>query len=117
MSDQIYWVLEVRINDGKGDAVKSLMQDMIESVEAESGTLAYEWTLGEDRKTCHIFERYEDSAAVMAHLAGFGAFAERFMGAVTPTRLTVHGSPNGSVREALAGFGPTYLASVGGFTR
>jgi hypothetical protein len=91
---------------------------MIESTQAESGALIYEWSIGEEGGSVHSYERYADSAAVLAHLAAFGAkFAQRLLGAVDVTRFVVYGSPNGEVREALSAFGPTYMTPLGGFAR
>ena len=71
-----------------------------------------------DGTVCHISERYVDSAAVLTHLATFGEkFANRFMEVLKPTRLFVYGSPNAAVKEALAGFNPVYMESVGSISR
>jgi quinol monooxygenase YgiN len=32
------------------------------------GTLNYEWTLAEDGKSIHVYERYKDADATTAHL-------------------------------------------------
>ena len=60
--------------------------------------------------SCHINERYANSAAVMAELGTFGAqFAERFLGCVEPTSINVYGEPSDEVRAALDGFGAVLL--------
>ena len=64
MSTIISWNLQVSIHDGRFDEFKSLMQEMVESTQKETGTLAYEWFLSEDSKSCHVYERYSDSDAV-----------------------------------------------------
>lgn len=56
--------------------------------------------------------------AAMIHIGTFGAqYATRFFDLLTPTRFLLYGSPDESVRNALAAFGPTYMASVAGFSR
>lgn len=119
MSDNVYWVLELTINDGQQEAFKALAAEMSEATQAnEPGALNYEWTIGEDGKTVHIYERYADSAATMVHLAAFGAnFAERFLTVFTPTRFVVYGNASDEVKEALSGFGPAYLTPTAGFAR
>ncbi len=119
MSDNVYWVLEVAIKAGEFDNFKELMGEMVEATQAnEANTLNYEWTISEDGQSCHIYERYADSAATMAHLGAFGEkFAGRFMAAVEPTRFVVYGNPNSEVKEALSGFGPVFMAPFGGFAR
>ena len=84
--------------------LKSLMAAMVEATQRnEVGALNYEWAISDDRQVCHLYERYQDSAAAMAHLKSFGAnFASRFMEVVKPTRLVVYGTPSAQVKDALA---------------
>jgi hypothetical protein len=97
---------------------KALMNEMVKTTANEPKTLNYEWTLGEDGKTCHLYERYADSEAMVAHLGSFGKnFAERFLAVVTPTRLGVYGVPSDEAKEALGGFSPVYMTPIGGFAR
>ena len=119
MSDVISWVLELDVKDGKVEAFEALMQEMVAATKAdEPGALAYEWFVSDDKTTCHIYERYADSAAVMTHLGNFGSkFAERFLDALQPTRLMVYGQPSNEVRAALAGLNPVFMAEIGGFAR
>jgi quinol monooxygenase YgiN len=119
MSDQIYWVLELSVKPGEADNCKALMNEMVAATEAnEPDTLSYEWTLSADGTTCHIYERYTDSAASLAHLGTFAAtFAERFLAALEPTGFTVYGNPSAELREALGAFGPAYMTPAAGFTR
>ena len=65
----------------------------------------------------HVYERYTDDDAVMAHMAGFAPHAERFMAAVSPTGFTVYGEVADSTREALAGMGAVHYGTLGGFHR
>jgi hypothetical protein len=65
-----------------------------------------------------IPERFADSCAAIAHLSAFGEkFAQRFLAAVDPTRLSAYGTPSDEVRQALAAFSPAYLSPLGGFAR
>lgn len=119
MSETVHLVLEVAINQGELDNFKALMNEMVEATQAnEPNTTNYEWFISDDDQTCHMCERYADSAAMMTHLAAFGEnFVDRLLAAVAPTRLVVYGNPSAEVREALAGFGPVYMAQIGGFAR
>lgn len=119
MGEHVYWLLEISIKDGEKDKFEELMAEMVKRTrDTEPGTLSYEWQIGEDGKTVHLYERYEDSAATMIHLASFGEnFAQRFLGAADPTRFVVYGNPNDEVRQALAGFNPIYMQHFGGFSR
>ena len=119
MSNNVYWVLELAIKPGEFDNFKALLNEMVKATQAnEPNALNYEWFISKDNKSCHIYERYVDSAAVMTHLGTFGQkFAERFMAALEPTRFTVYGNPSDEVIKALSGFGPVYMAPIGGFAR
>ena len=119
MSDNVHWVIELEIKQGELDNFKALMNEMVEATRAnEPGTMNYEWFISDDESSCHLYERYADSAATMTHLGWFGQnFAERFMAAVAPTRLVVYGDPNDEVRAALSAFGAVHMAQIGGFAR
>lgn len=117
MTDRVAWLLEVSIKAGREQDFNALMGEMVASVDAEPGTVGYEWTIGEDAKTVHILEQFVDSASALIHLQGFGNYAARFVDMLDVTRLSVYGDPSGDVREGLAGFGPTFLKVTGGFTR
>lgn len=118
MSDNISWLFELNIKAGQFDNFTALMNEMVESTRTEPDTLNYEWFISEDHVSCHLYERYADSAALMTHLATFGEqFAERFMAIVEPTRFMVYGSPSDEVKEALSGFGAVFMSPFGGFAR
>ena len=119
MSSNISWLLALNVKEGQNENFKKLMGEMVDFVnQNEPDTLNYEWFLSTDEKTCHIYERYEDSPAVMKHLKGFGEnFAERFMGCLDPTWFTVYGNPGDDVKEALTAFAPVYMSPSMGFAR
>jgi quinol monooxygenase YgiN len=114
---EVAWLLELAVNPGQFDAVWALMEEMVASTRAEPGALGYAWFVGEENRTVALYERYADSAAVLAHMATFGErFAPRFLAAMAPSRLTVFGDPSEEARQALDGLNPTYLGFLGGFT-
>jgi quinol monooxygenase YgiN len=116
MGAAVSWMLELDINLGKEEDFRSLIAEMVESAKTEAGTLIYECSLSADGMRSHIYERYADSAAAMTHLATFGAkFAARFTEVFKPVHFIVYGSPDETVREAIAGFGPVYMQWVSGF--
>ncbi len=117
MSNVVHWLLEFKIKPGKLEGFRGVMEDMIASTKNEAGALVYEWCFNEDHTVCNIYERYADSEAVLTHLNAFGAFAERFMDAIEPTKLTVLGNPNEAAKEALSGLSPAFLTLEAGFSR
>ncbi|MGC3940529.1 putative quinol monooxygenase [Roseobacter sp. EG26] len=119
MEDHIEWVLEMNIQDGKGDAVQPLVEEMVAATrETEPGALTYEYYVNADKTRCTVLERYADNAAVMVHLGNFGEkFADRFFATFEAVRFTVYGPSNDEVRAALAGLGATFDARISGFHR
>jgi quinol monooxygenase YgiN len=117
MSAEISWILEVEILPGQVDNFRAVAADLIASTQPEPGTLSYEWHLNEGGTACHIFERYKDSAALIAHVQGFGKFAERFMQACRPVRFSVYGKLSEEAQAILADFHPAHYSTLGGFNR
>jgi quinol monooxygenase YgiN len=119
MKSDVYWILELQVQVGREHDFQALMAEMVSATQAnEPGTVNYEWSTSPDAKLCHIYERYVDSAAVMIHLTTFGQrFADRFLKVLKPVRFVVYGSPSQEVKDALAGFNPTYMQPVRGFSR
>jgi quinol monooxygenase YgiN len=118
MSEHVSFLLSLSINAGQFENLEALAAEMVATNQKnEAGTLIFEWTISEDRQACDLYERYQDSAAVLKHVEGFGHFATRFLEAVTPTRFVVYGAPSEQVKDAIAGFKPIYMAPFGGFSR
>ncbi len=90
----------------------------MQSTRKEPNTLAYEWFLGADNTSCHLYERYADSAAAMIHLGTLGEkFADQFTPMVDIKQFTVYGAPNDEVKGVLTGFGATFMGQLNGFAR
>lgn len=117
MSENIIWTVEGTIKDGQREALEALMREMVEAVDKEPGTLNYQWTLGEDGKSLHIYERYRDADATTAHLGSWATFADRFMAAVDITRFVVFTELTPELKEAVAGLSPIYMTPIGGFAK
>ena len=118
MGDHISWWLEVAVKPGRLDELEPLLAEMVESTQAEPGAVIYEWSISDDGSTAHAYERYENSGAVLTHLANFGEkFAQRLLQAADPTRFVLYGTPSDDVKEALTAFGPSYMRPVAGFAR
>jgi quinol monooxygenase YgiN len=119
MTENVYWLIELAINPGRFEDFKTLLSTMVEATEKdEMGTLNYEWSISDDHRICHIYERYQDSDAVMTHLQAFDIhFAAQFWDAVTPKHLVIYGTPSPQVKEALAVANPVYMTPISGFKR
>ena len=115
---QVSWVVQCAVKDGQLDAFKELMEEMVAGTSEEPGTLNYEWFISEDGSTVHLYEKYADSAATVAHMQAFGEkWAGRFMGCVDLERITVYGNPDEAAQKAIAPMGGSRLGTWGGFAR
>jgi quinol monooxygenase YgiN len=118
MNENVYWVIELAVNPGRFEDLKTLIAELLEANRKEVGFLTCEFAISDDRQVCHIYERFQDSAAIMNHLQLFGAnFATRFFEILKPTRFVIYGTPSVEVKNALAASNPVYMASLGGFRK
>lgn len=119
MTGHVYWIYELEIKPGAYEKFEALKSEMIAATEAdEPGTLNYEWSVSEDRTTCHVLERFESSEAALVHMGNFGKkFASRFLEVLTPKSMRLYGHPSEAVVNALARVGAIRMPSVGGFSR
>lgn len=118
MGDPVAWLVELAVKPGQLDRLRALTQEMVEATRDEPGVLIYERFISADGTSVHLYERYADSAAALAHLRAFGhRFAGRFLALVERTRFTVYGTPSAEVKTVLDGLGATYLGPFGGFAR
>jgi len=117
MSTAVSWVFEAAIKPDGLDDYRALAREITADNEAaEPGQTTFEWFI--DDHDVHIYERYVDSAAAVAHVQRFVAnFAGRFLSLCTPTRMSVYGEPSDELKEAIAGFNPRYLDPVAGHSR
>ena len=118
MSSDVFWLYEVAVRPGEGDAFRELMAELVLFASAESGTLTYQWSIDTDETVAHVYERYADSTSTLKHLAAFREkFAQRFVAAVDPTRLVLYGPPDDEVKQALARLRPLFMTPLAGFDR
>jgi quinol monooxygenase YgiN len=116
--EEIYWFVTCAVQPGQLADFKKIVGQLVAATMEEPGTLAYEYSLGADQKTVHIYERYRDSNAVMSHVTQtFGPFADRFLALTKPSSFVVFGNPSKEAKAALADLNPTYVTPFDGFTR
>jgi quinol monooxygenase YgiN len=93
-----------------------LTGEMVAVTRREPGVLSYQRFVSEDGKIIHVYERYADSAAAIAHLEAFAKrFASRFSALVERKAFTVFGYPSAELKAALDRFNATYLKPFGDF--
>jgi len=115
----VAWMFELTVRDGREADLRALSAEMAEATQRnEPGTLDYEWYVSDDGRRLHLFERYADADAAMAHIATFGErYMARFFDVLAPERLTLYGAPDERVRGAFAQLAPVVMSQATGFRR
>jgi len=116
-SSQVFWVLILKVQPAQFDQMKQLVAQIVAAAQKDPGTLEYEWNVNAAQDTIAVVERYADSAALIEHGKGFGAFAKQFFALAKPISFLVFGAPDAAAKKAIAGLHPVYMTTFDGFTR
>ena len=117
MSEEVSWQVELMVKPGELDNFRALTKEMIETTKGESGVLIYERFVSADGRVVHVYERYMNSVAAVAHLVAFGQrYGERFKSMVDRRRFTVFGAPSNELKSILDRFNADYLGLLDGFS-
>jgi quinol monooxygenase YgiN len=115
---EIYWILTCSVQPAQLADFKKIVGQLVAAAKDEPGTLAYEFSIDASQSTVDIFERYQDSNAIVSHVEQtFGPLAERFLALAKVSRFVVYGMPGIEAKRLLAGFNPAYMTPFDGFTR
>ena len=118
MSESISWHVELEVKPGRMDAFRALTDMMVEATKSESGALIYERYIGDENRSVHVYERYVDCAAAVAHLKVFGArYGQEFASLIERRSFTVFGTPTPELKQILDPLGAIYCARLAGFSR
>ena|SRR5579864_3746674 len=116
MDREICWHVELLIKPGQLESFRALTGEMVEHARREVGILSYQRFINEDGKIVHVFERYADSNAALAHLEMFAKrFAERFQRLLERKSFVVFGDPTAELKAVLDGYGAVYAKPFGDF--
>ena len=116
MGDEIAWRVELFVKPDQVGNLLALTDEMVKSASAEVGCLSYQRFISPDGKSVHLYERYSNSGAALAHLTiFFRQFAARFAGMVDRKTVTVYGVPSSELHQTLDQFSPLYLRPFGNF--
>ena len=116
MDAEISWHVELEIKPSQLERFRTLTGEMVDSTRREPGVLTYQRFIGGDGRTVHVFERYANSAAALAHLQIFAReFTERFQKLVVRKSFVVLGNPTAELTAALDGYGAAYAKPFGDF--
>ena len=107
MRKHVYFIVSLKINDGKLDAFKNIAQAMIAATQNEPGALAYEWYFSADQARCRLVETYVDDNAVQAHIGGKAVteFVPKLLQVSGISSFEVYGDTGSKAAEMLKGIG------------
>ena len=81
----ILYVIELKINEGKEQELRALIDEMVADTGQDEGTIYYHWAI--DNGTCRTVEHYDSNESTVRHLQMFGSkFAECYMVALWAVR-------------------------------
>ena len=116
MSDEIAWRVELAVKSDQVANLLALTDEMVQAASLEIGCLSYQRFISPDGKSVHVYERYLNSGAALAHLTTFfQRFGARFGSMVDRKTFTVYGTPSSELRKMLDQFSPQYLRPFGNF--
>lgn len=98
--NEIHVIARCKIHDEKLESFRAAAAGCLRSVqEQDKGTRQYDWYLNDDQTEGVVLETYDDSEAVLEHIANLGAN----FGAILETcelSLEVFGDPSPELQEA-----------------
>lgn len=117
MKNHVTWTVQGQIKEGKYDEFLLIMAQLVALAKSEAGTLMYEWTVSEDKRSVHIYERYQDEDAAKVHLAGWDKSGPLFLSVVDMDKITVFSQLSKEFAQGFAGPSTVFMKPVGGFVK
>jgi quinol monooxygenase YgiN len=116
MGGEISWHIELKVKPGQLGNFRILTGEMMAMARREPGALSYQRFVSEDGTIIHVYERYADFAAGVAHLEAFAKrFSNRFSAMVEREAFTVFGYPSAELKAVLDRYNAVYLKPFGDF--
>lgn len=116
MFENIGWIVEAKIREGRRAAFEAVMKDIVAATKEEPGTLNYQYYLSDDGDVL-VYERFKDAEAAQIHITNWDNHAERWIAAAEPIRMVHLGDLPDDLRERHAALAPLWLKPFGGFAR
>ena len=116
MTEAVCWVIQLTVKPAALGEFQALTREMVTATRSEPGAVCYERYLNDDGRSVHIYERYVDAAAAVAHLKRFQeSFGERFVALVDRGPVFVYGTLSHELRSLLDPLGAVYFEFLDGF--
>jgi quinol monooxygenase YgiN len=104
----VYFRLDFNIHEGKLASFEQTAKAMIAGTQNEPGTLAFEWYLSEDHKSCRLLETYANADAMQSHVKStvVRELLPKLLESASLAAFEVYGEPGPEGRRLLARSGP-----------
>lgn len=116
MFENIGWIVEAKLKDGKRDEFEAVMKEIVAETQKEAGTLNYQYYVS-DEGDVMVYERFQDVESAHIHVSNWDNFADRWVAAAEPTRMIHLGDLPDDLRSRHAALAPLWLKPFGGFAR
>lgn len=114
---QVCLIVAGEINPGQEANFRAVCERLVELTRGEPGALNYEWSIAEDNRTFHIYERYADSEATKFHRANVGEMLKELYAVTTLKSLTLYGNPSDELKQLFAARHPLVMVPHDGFSK
>jgi quinol monooxygenase YgiN len=117
--DQIHFIAEFDIEEGKIEEYKKLVKEMSLMKATEPETLNYQFYLNQDNTKCIVHETYSNSEAVFAHANGVASkiVLQKIFNIAKISKFDVYGNPCEELQKVLTSFNPQIYNLFTGFSR
>ncbi|MGI2113886.1 putative quinol monooxygenase [Shewanella frigidimarina] len=116
MFDNIGWIVEAKIIDGKRDEFEAVMHEMVAATRQEGGTLNYQYFVSDDGDVL-VYERFATIESAHIHINNWNHYAERWVAAAPATRMVHLGDLPEELSIRHVALAPKMLKPFGGFAR
>lgn len=116
MFENIGWIVEAKIIDGKRDEFEAVMNEIVAQTRKEGGTLNYQYFVSDDGDVL-VYERFATIESAHIHITNWDNYAERWVAAAPATRMVHLGDLPKEITDRHAALAPKLLKPFGGFVR
>ena len=116
MFENIGWIVEAKINDGKRDEFETIVKEIVAETRKEGGTLNYQYFVSDDGDVL-VYERFADVESAHIHISNWDRFAARWVAAAPVSRMVHLGDLPAELAERHAVLAPKMLKPFNGFAK
>ncbi|WP_299891742.1 antibiotic biosynthesis monooxygenase [uncultured Ruegeria sp.] len=116
MFENLGWIVEAQIKDGRRDDFKGIVEEIVAATRAEGGTLNYQYYVSDDGAVL-VYERFANVDSAHIHITNWDRFADRWLEAAPATRMVYLGNIPQEIQDRHAAISPMVYKLFDGFAR